>query len=345
MNKRRLLIAGLVVGLVWHLVPQSASAADNVSSQPGSIGVRIVEVTSGLSDDPRARLYIVDHVAPGTVIERQIEVSTTSSIAAPVEMYPAAASIEKGIFSGAEGRTANELSDWTTVQPNTLEIPRQGSAFATVVIEVPADASPGERYAVVWAQTRTVEPESGGVAQISRVGIRIYLSVGPGGPPAADFQISSLTAGRSDTGEPFVLARVSNTGGRALDLLGSLTLTDGPGGLTAGPFPVNVAVTIGVGETELVDIRLDPRIPAGPWFAELTLVSGLIERTVRGEVAFPDSGLSEPVPVQGPPPVWALVVLGLLALSLAGSGTYIVWSRMKGRRQEQKVDASPTDRA
>jgi len=343
MNKRRLLIAGLVVGLMWPLVPQPASAADNIDDPPGSIGVRIVEVTSGLSDDPRARLYIVDHVAPGTVIERQIEVSTTSLSAAPIEMYPAAASIDNGIFSGAEGRTENELSDWTTVQPHTLEIPRQGSALATVVIEVPGDASPGERYAVVWAQTQTVEPESGGVAQISRVGVRIYLSVGPGGPPAADFQIGSLTAGRSDTGEPFVLASVSNTGGRALDLLGSLTLNDGPGGLTAGPFPVDVAVTVGVGETELVDIRLDPRIPAGPWLAELTLVSGLVERTVRGEVTFPDSGLNEPVPVQGPTPAWVLVVLGLLALSLAGGGAYIAWSRMKGRRQEQKVDASPAD--
>jgi hypothetical protein len=342
MNRSRWLIAGLLVGLMWPLVPQAISAADNVSSQPGSIGVRIVEVTSGLSDDPRARLYIVDHVAPGTVIERQIEVSTTVS-AAPVEIYPAAASIENGFFSGAEGRTVNELSNWTSVYPKILEIPRQSSARATVVIEVPADASPGERYAVVWVQARTVEPESGGVAQISRVGIRIYLSVGPGGPPAADFQISALTAGRSDTGEPFVLASVSNTGGRALDLLGSLTLTDGPGGLTAGPYPVDVAVTLGVGETELVEIRLDTRIPAGPWLAELTLVSGLVERTVRGEITFPNSGLGEPVPVQGPLPAWLLLIVGLLILSIVGGAAYLVWSRMKGKHQQQRPAVRSTD--
>ncbi|GII28554.1 hypothetical protein Pmi06nite_19960 [Planotetraspora mira] len=36
--------------------------------------------------------------------------------------------------------------------------------------------------------------------QVRRVGVRIYLSVGPGNPPPTDFTIESLTAQRSPTG-------------------------------------------------------------------------------------------------------------------------------------------------
>jgi hypothetical protein len=67
--------------------------------------------------------------------------------------------------------------------------------------------------------------------------IRLYLSVGPGGAPAANFTIDSLTAKRTPDGHPTVLARVHNTGGRALDMNGTLRLVDGPGALDAGPYP------------------------------------------------------------------------------------------------------------
>ena len=62
-----------------------------------------------------------------------------------------------------------------------------GRATATVTLAVPGDASPGERYGVVWAETRAADA-AGGVTQINRVGIRLYVSVGPGGSPAADFR-------------------------------------------------------------------------------------------------------------------------------------------------------------
>ena len=52
-----------------------------------------------------------------------------------------------------------------------------------MTIAVPRDAAPGERYGVVWAEVRAAAPAAGGITQVSRVGIRIYLSVGPGGRP------------------------------------------------------------------------------------------------------------------------------------------------------------------
>ena len=46
-----------------------------------------------------------------------------------------------------------------------------------------------------------------------------------------------------------VLATVHNTGGRALDMNGTLQLPAGPGGLSAGPFPANLGVTLAIGDT------------------------------------------------------------------------------------------------
>jgi len=58
-------------------------------------------------------------------------------------------------------------------------------------IAVPADASAGERYAVIWAQVKTPNKTTG-ITTINRVGIRIYLSVGSGGGLASSFEIINL---------------------------------------------------------------------------------------------------------------------------------------------------------
>jgi hypothetical protein len=308
-------------------------AAVDGAATPDSIGVRIVDVTQSLSDDPRARLYIVDHVAPGTRIQRQIEVSTTAANPTPVELYPAAATIERGTFSGAEGRTANDLSTWMAVKPTSLEIPARGKAIAAVDINVPVDAAPGEQYAVVWVEAGSPADAQGGVSQVSRVGIRVYLSVGPGGPPAADFEIDTLTAQRSADGRPLVVASVHNTGGRALDLNGTLNLLDGPGGLTAGPFPAQLGVTLGIGETEPVEIALDARLPAGPWDARLTMASGLVERTVRGELTFPDSGTATAVRAESVATAWIVPALTAVVALAVVCVAWLVWFVVRRRRR------------
>jgi hypothetical protein len=279
--------------------PASASTAalnaDPPAAGAGGIGLRLVDVPVTAGNDPRARVYIVDHLAPGTVIHRRIEVANTTASAAHVVLYPAAAGVSSGSFLGSAGRTPNDLSSWTSVRPDESEIPAGGKASATVTITLPPDAAPGEQYGVVWAEVRSAPVAGGSVTQVSRVGIRLYLSVGPGGPPAADFTIDSLTAKRSPDGRPMVLASVHNAGGRALDMSGSLQLLAGPGGLSAGPFPATLGITLAIGDTEPVTTALDRRLPAGPWDAVITLHSGLLERTARASLTFPDAGTSPSV--------------------------------------------------
>jgi hypothetical protein len=258
------------------------------------MGVQLLEVPLGAQGDPRARLYIIDHLHPGRTIHRRIEVSNTTASNLHVVMYPAAAAISQGAFVGAAAHTPNELSTWTSVLPGASNVSAGGHAIATVTIAVPRDAPPGEQYGVVWAETRSSAPAGGGITRVSRVGIRLYLSIGPGGAPASKFTIDSLTGKRSPDGQPEVLASVQNAGGRALDMSGALRLSSGPGGLSAGPFPATLGTTLAIGATEPITIVLDRQIPDGPWHALVTLRSGLIERSARATISFPAAGTPRP---------------------------------------------------
>jgi hypothetical protein len=204
---------------------------------------------------------------------------------------------------------------------------------ATVSITVPRDAAPGERYGVVWAEVRSAPTADAGLVQVSRVGIRLYISVGPGGPPAADFTIESLTAERTSDGRPLVRATVHNTGGRALDMYGTLRLSSGPGGLSAGPFPVTLGITLAIGETERVTTALDPQLPAGPWDARITLHSGLVERTARGTITFPVSGASAVVNIDSNRRGWLLPAGGGVAATLLGGAVTVGFERGRRRRR------------
>jgi hypothetical protein len=297
----------------------AVTVAGPAEASAGSIGVQLLDVPTTARLDPRARLYIVDHVAPGTVVRRRIQVSNATASTTRVAIYPAAATIAKGTFVGAAGHARHELSSWTSVRPGSPDIAAHKRLTAVVRITVPRDAAPGERYGVVWAEARSTPSAGGGITQVSRVGIRVYLSVGPGGPPAADFTIDSLTARRSPDGRPVVLASVHNTGGRALDMNGTLRLRNGPGGLSAGPYPADLGVTLAIGDTEPVEIALDKRLPAGPWDAQVTLRSGLLDRSRRATITFPGAAASS----SGPHLV-VLGVLGLLGLLLALAGLLIV---------------------
>jgi hypothetical protein len=311
--------------------PVSVSTAAQVAIAPvarggagpaGSIGVQLLDVPLAAYADPRARLYIIDHLHPGTTIHRRIEISNTTASNLRIVTYPAAAAITQGAFVGASAHTPNELSTWTSVLPGTFEVPSGGHAIATVTIAVPRNAPPGEQYGVIWAETRSAAPAGGGITQVSRVGIRLYLSIGPGGAPASEFTIESLSGQRSPDGQPLVVASVHNTGGRALDMSGTLKLSSGPGGLNAGPFAANLGTTLAIGATEPIIIMLDKQIPDGPWHALVSLRSGLLQRSAQATISFPSTGTPSSSYLA------YLVIAGLVILLLVGT----VAARLSRRR-------------
>lgn len=329
-------LIAFAITAVATATPATATAQED----PGGIGLRLVEAPVAARDDPRARIYIVDHLAPGTVIERRVEVSNSTTSTHRVALYSSAATIEDGVFVGAEGNTANELSRWTTVTPGTVDIAAGDKLTAIVKIAVPDDAAPGEQYGVVWAEARS-DPAAGGVTQVSRVGIRLYLSVGSGGAPAPDFTVEALTPARSGEGEPMVTATVRNTGGRALDVTGTLMMSNGPGGLSAGPFPAELTTTLAVGDAKDITVTLDERLPAGPWDAVVALKSGVTERRGEATITFPETGEAAAVAtVRDSTPGWPIIggaAALVLFLGLIGMGHVRRTRRRRAGSRSQQV--------
>ena len=308
------------------LIPASPVVADTLTEtrllsastplpKPSGVGVRLLDIPAATQNDPRARSYIVDRLAPGTTIERRIQVQNNSDSAQSVRIYPGAATIKNGSFIGRSDPAVNELTTWTSINQPQLELPAGQEADALVTIKVPADAAEDEHYAVVWAEVRSAPAKGTNIVQASRIGIRIYLSVGPGNGNPADFNITSFTTARDTDGNPQVTAKVTNTGGRAVDITGDLKLTEGPSDISAGPFPLKRATTIAPGGSQNVIFTLGAELPNGPWKAHLRLKSGLIEHETSATITFPNAGQGETV--DGPPFLWIALGVGVLLLAAA----------------------------
>jgi hypothetical protein len=288
-------VRSILLGLALLLALASPATAQGA----GEVGIRLVDAPTDRADDPRAQINIVDHVAPGTVIERRVEVSNRTGEAATLPVYVGDAELRDGDFVPLEPGRTGELSAWSDVEPAEVRLGSGQRAQPVVRIAVPPDASEGERYGVIWVEAPRAADTA--VEAVHRVGVRIYLSVGPGGEPPSDFEVDEITGGRDEAGVPTITARLRNTGGRALDVTGELRLVDGPGGTTAGPFPVG-RTPVAVGGERAADILLDPGLPDGPWTVELDLRSGRVERTAAVSLTFPEAGAGVAVPGPAPEP-------------------------------------------
>ncbi|MDG4808906.1 hypothetical protein O7634_19340 [Micromonospora sp. WMMD1120] len=283
-----------------------------------AISIRMLDIPASRVQDPRAQVYIVDHLKPGTTINRRVEVRNTSGETQKVEFYSGAASVENNSFTVPEGRTGNELSGWIRLKTATMELDPGERRPVEVEIAVPRKASKGERYAAIWAQVTSAKERTGNVTQIHRVGIRVYLDIGPGGEPPTDFRIDGLAAEPGPGEFPVVTATVTNTGERALDMTGTLTLSKAA--VRAGPFKVTNGVTILPGQNGQVRIEVNQALPAGTWEVHAKLASGTVERTATGKIVLP---VAAPMAVGKPTgPGWLVYAVGAVAvlvlLTLAG---------------------------
>jgi hypothetical protein len=314
-------------------LPAQASAV-RLDPHEGSIGIQLLEAPVDRRADPRALRYIVDHLPPGSVIQRRVLVANGTDEWQHIEVYPAAATVEKEGFQFGEGHATNELTSWISLDHSTLDLAPGDEARVLVTIQIPPPASAGERYAVIWASLGS-DPSSGNVKQVHRVGVRVYLDVGAGGEPPSSFAIGTVTPARDAQGQPSVTIRVTNTGGRALDMGGSVALTDGPAGMRAGPFTVMRGTTLAAGQAGSVAVGFPRDLPNGPWKIEVKLESGMVKHTATGSVTFPDpaqvgepstllSRLTSPWSIAGG---FVIVLLGIAGVVLVARQ-----ARIRGRR-------------
>jgi hypothetical protein len=282
-----------------------------------AIGIRLLEAPVAERGNPRAYKYIVDHVPPGTVMHRRIEISNESAQPQSVDVSAGSATVDHGEFIWADDSTGNELTSWISFDTRALRLRPWEKRPVTVTIAVPAIATGGEHFAVIWAAV-TARPPDGGITAVNRVGIRIYLDVGPGGAPRSDFAIGDFTAARGTDRVPSLSVLVRNTGGRVIDVSGTLDLTDGPAGTRAGPVKADTTATLRPGESGTVIFMLPADLPNGPWLADVNLASGAVRHAAQAPVTFPDPA--------GPPRVTSpfaahrtaiIIAAGVAALAVA----------------------------
>jgi hypothetical protein len=251
----------------------------SASSQPHGIGIRLLQAPVSLQNDPRARVYIIDHLNPGTAIQRAIAVSNTTSSPQHVSLYAAGAQVvNDGFIPGPD----NALVGWTSVRPSSVELQPSTSQTAEVTIAVPPTATAGESYAVVWAQVST---PGNGITEVNRVGIRIYLDVGPGGNPPTAFVLGPISVARMSGGRLVINSSVDNTGQRAIDGSGTLTLKYVGGPLTAGPYRLDRNPTILPHRTGAISVTIPSQLPPGEWAASLTVTADTVTHTETGTIA------------------------------------------------------------
>jgi hypothetical protein len=299
------------------------------SASPGtdSFGIRLVDVPVSEAADSRAWRYIIDNLRPGTVIHRRVEVDNAGPGVARVSVYPGAAMIKGGTFTGGAGQARSELTTWMSVSRPVLTLAPGASAMDTVTIAVPRDAARGERYGVIWAQETSSadKPRKFAVTEVNRVGVRVYLSVGPGGGPPVNFAITSITAGRLADGSPEVLARVRDNGGRAVDLAGNLKLSAGPAGASLGPVKFSTGLTLAPGQSGVMRAVLSKATPAGTWHVTVTLASGDTTRQAQATVELlgqQPAGLALPA---------RTLAVGGAVLMVAGLGAWLIMRRNRWR--------------
>lgn len=85
-------------------------------------------------------------------------------------MYPDAATVGDGRFSFVDGRSQHELTTWTSLGKAVMEL--AAHSVETVVVSI----------------------DETGMRMVNRVGIRVYLDIGPGGLTPSAFTMSDVVA-------------------------------------------------------------------------------------------------------------------------------------------------------
>ena len=285
------MVFALVAGIMCGLSPVASAATSSSPSVPppphGSFGVRLVDVPVSEAENPRALRYVIDYLPTGSVIHRRILVQNNEAATARFTVYADAAFISGGKFVGYAGATRSELTRWVGVQHPTVTLAAGASVMDMITIRVPPNATRGEHYGVIWVQQAAKVRRRGsafGVTEVDRVGVRLYVAVGRGGAPPTSFDITSVSAHRTASGQPVIVAHVNNTGGRAVDVSGTVRLADGPGNTAAGPFPGEQIVTLAPGQSGNMTFTGPRSLPEGSWRATITLASGLTTAKVTATV-------------------------------------------------------------
>jgi len=295
------------------------------------------DVSIGLDDDREGR-YVTDHVAPGATVSRTVRIGNDGEAPLEVEVSVGGAAIVDDRFTfDAEVPGADELVSWASVLEDRVTVPAGDDVRVDIDLLVPPEADAGERYGVIWAAVRGTD--ASGTSVVNRVGVRIYLSVGDGPAPTRDVDLELLAIERDDEGSLAGLLTVTNTGGRALDLRGEVTVGSAIGAMAP-------AHTVAPGDSTEVPIVFEPDadVQAGRQDATVVVRAAGIERSGEATVVVPDGAgrRGPPASITSPTdrPGGVPVALAALLAALVGAGVVVLARRRRAASSSSSSSSS-----
>lgn len=220
-------------------VPSGASGSSGGPDQPETAQSWLISPATeeGVVDGRPFFTYTVD---PGDTVTDYLRVKSLADVTQVLTLYPSqAGNAANGDLVLADREAAPEdLSAWTSLDVQALELPPDGEQLVRFDIQVPADAEPGDyTQGIVTSQTQQVEQDDGQLVNLdSRLAARVYVRVNGDLAPQVEF------TGLTDTYErawwnPFGTAELSysvrNTGNVRLRATDAVT-AEGPFGIDLG---------------------------------------------------------------------------------------------------------------
>jgi hypothetical protein len=305
------LIAVLVL-IMAGLVMTPAYSADSLG-----IGLTVIPVNDGTNANLSFNNRLWFGIEQGQSFTRQIEVSSSSTIAQKVEMQLFDVLYDNGL-RGIRTDRASTTTPWVKFSPASVVLPPKGKANISMTYTIPTDAPDSSYEAFLRVNASAVnlpksqESKDGGVRVVlagsAAIDLPVWLGVGDPINLKSDFEISGVF-GALIGGEKKLRVIVKNSGKTPLGLDGSVQLTDAVfSDRTFGPFSYR-SPEIQPGQESFIDIAMPDEVTEGRWKIFVVAEQGSIRKSKVFEEELTFKPLGTGFPIQ-----FLIVILAIIGL-------------------------------
>ena len=307
------LIAVLVL-IMAGLVMTPAYSADSLG-----IGLTVIPVNDGTNANLSFNNRLWFGIEQGQSFTRQIEVSSSSTIAQKVEMQLFDVLYDNGL-RGIRTDRASTTTPWVKFSPASVVLPPKGKANISMTYTIPTDAPDSSYEAFLRVNASAVnlpksqESKDGGVRVVlagsAAIDLPVWLGVGDPINLKSDFEISGVF-GALIGGEKKLRVIVKNSGKTPLGLDGSVQLTDAAfSDRTFGPFFYR-SPEIQPGQESFIDIAMPDEVTEGRWKIFVVAEQGSIRKSKVFEEELTFKPLGTGFPIQ-----FLIAILAIIGLVL-----------------------------
>jgi hypothetical protein len=304
----------LLVLIMAGLVMTPAYSADSLG-----IGLTVIPVNDGTNANLSFNNRLWFGIEQGQSFTRQIEVSSSSTIAQKVEMQLFDVLYDNGL-RGIRTDRASTTTPWVKFSPASVVLPPKGKANISMTYTIPTDAPDSSYEAFLRVNASAVnlpksqESKDGGVRVVlagsAAIDLPVWLGVGDPINLKSDFEISGVF-GALIGGEKKLRVIVKNSGKTPLGLDGSVQLTDAAfSDRTFGPFFYR-SPEIQPGQESFIDIAMPDEVTEGRWKIFVVAEQGSIRKSKVFEEELTFKPLGTGFPIQ-----FLIVILAIIGLVL-----------------------------